>query len=136
MWVSYSGGKDSVVILELVKRSGVPYEAHYSVTSVDPPELVQFIKGHAPEVHRDIPRFSNGTPATMWNLIPKKLIPPTRIVRYCCQVLKESAGVGHLTITGVRWAESNRRRKSWRALSLTGNGDVNLTPGNDTSIFT
>lgn len=28
----------------------------------------------------------------MWNLIPKKLMPPTRLVRYCCDVLKETAG--------------------------------------------
>jgi phosphoadenosine phosphosulfate reductase len=39
-------------------------------------------------------------------------MPPTRIVRYCCEALKEQGGKGRLKVTGVRWAESVRRRKS------------------------
>lgn len=54
-WLAFSGGKDSCVILELAKMSGVNFEAHYSVTSVDPPELVRFIKKQHPEVSIDIP---------------------------------------------------------------------------------
>jgi phosphoadenosine phosphosulfate reductase len=48
----------------------------------------------------------------MWNLIPKKKMPPTRLARYCCAVLKETAGKGRLTVTGVRWAESQRRKEN------------------------
>lgn len=118
-WVAFSGGKDSTVLLDLVRRSGVPFEAHYSVTSVDPPELVALIK-RTPGVIMDIPRYNDGSPITMWNLIPRQLMPPTRIVRYCCAALKESAGMGRLTITGVRWAESLRRKNSWGALNVTG----------------
>lgn len=40
-WLAYSGGKDSTVILALAKMAGVKFEAHYSCTSVDPPELVR-----------------------------------------------------------------------------------------------
>lgn len=46
----------------------------------------------------------------MWNLIPKKKMPPTRVVRYCCAELKEVGGVGRFVITGVRWAESAKRK--------------------------
>lgn len=42
-YVAFSGGKDSCVILDLVQRAGVKYDAHYNVTTVDPTELVQFI---------------------------------------------------------------------------------------------
>ena len=42
----------------------------------------------------------------MWRLIPQKRMPPTRKVRYCCEILKESAGNERYVATGVRWAES------------------------------
>lgn len=109
-YLAFSGGKDSVVIKALADMAGVKYDSHYSVTSVDPPELVQFIKEKYPDVSRDIPRDKDGKAITMWNLIPKKKIPPTRLARYCCSVLKESGGKGRLTVTGVRWAESARRK--------------------------
>ena len=114
-YVAFSGGKDSVVVKALCDMAGVKYDAHYSVTSVDPPELVQFIKEQYPDVSRDIPRDEDGNAITMWNLIPKRLMPPTRIVRYCCAELKETGGYGRMVVTGVRWAESARRANN-RAL--------------------
>ena len=109
-YVAFSGGKDSQCIYHLCEMAGVKFDAHYSVTSVDPPELVRFIKEHYPNVSRDIPHDKDGKPITMWNLIPKKGIPPTRLARYCCAELKESSGKGRVTVTGVRWAESARRK--------------------------
>lgn len=103
-YVAYSGGKDSTVILDLVRRSGVKYDAHYNITTVDPPELVYHIRKQA-DVACERPAMS------MWELIPRKLMPPTRIVRYCCDVLKERGGRGRTVVTGVRAAESVRRRK-------------------------
>ena len=41
-YVAYSGGKDSTVILDLVRRSGVKYDAHYNRTTVDPPDCPFF----------------------------------------------------------------------------------------------
>lgn len=110
-YLAFSGGKDSVVIKALADMAGVKYDAHYNLTSVDPPELVHFIQS-IPDVVIDIPKDKDGNRITMWNLIPKKKMPPTRMVRYCCQVLKESQSDGRLTITGVRWAESPNRKKN------------------------
>lgn len=53
-----------------------------------------------------------GNLITMWNLIPRKLLPPTRLMRYCCKVLKETAGDGRMIATGVRWSESSKRANS------------------------
>ena len=111
-WLAFSGGKDSVVIKRLAQMAGVKFEAHYSVTSVDPPELVRFIKDVHPGVSFDIPRYKDGTAITMWNLIPLKRMPPFRVARYCCEKLKESAGDGRVIVTGVRWAESANRKKN------------------------
>lgn len=110
--VEFSGGKDSECILELAKMAGVKFRAEYNVTSVDPPELVQFIKDKYPEVKRNVPLDKDGKPITMWNLISRKLIPPTRICRYCCEKLKESQGKGEFIVTGVRKAESVNRAKN------------------------
>lgn len=111
-YLAFSGGKDSVTCKALLDMAGVKYDATYRVTSVDPPELVRFIKDVHPDVKREIPLYNDGTPITMWNLIPKKLMPPTRLVRYCCDNLKESGGTGRITVTGVRWAESTNRKRN------------------------
>lgn len=86
------------------------YEAHYSVTSVDPPELMKYIKQHHPDVIWDHPKDKDGRVQTMWTLIAKNTLPPTRQMRYCCRVLKESSGKSQVTLTGVRWAESKNRQ--------------------------
>ena len=132
-YLSFSGGKDSVVCKALLDMAGVKYDAHYRVTSVDPPELVQFIRKQHPDVERDIPRYADGKPITMWNLIPKKLMPPTRLVRYCCSSLKESGGDGRMTVTGVRWAESVNRQRNQGLVKLIGKS---VTKDLDSSDFT
>lgn len=43
-FVAFSGGKDSVVVKTLCDMAGVKYDAHYSITTVDQPELVRFVK--------------------------------------------------------------------------------------------
>lgn len=46
----------------------------------------------------------------MWSLIRQKGTPPTRMMRYCCEILKEQGGRGNFYITGVRHAESAKRK--------------------------
>lgn len=111
-YLAFSGGKDSQCIYHLAEMAGVKFDAHYRITSVDPPELVRFIKSQYPNVRMDYPRDKDGKVITMWNLIPRKLMPPTRLVRYCCLELKETCGKGRVTVTGVRWDESVARKKN------------------------
>ncbi len=103
--LAFSGGKDSIVIYDLAVKSGVKFKAHYNVTTLDPPELISFIRSNYKDLKFNMPEMS------MWSLILKKGFPPTRVVRYCCEVLKEGGGKGFYTITGVRWAESAKRSK-------------------------
>jgi phosphoadenosine phosphosulfate reductase len=103
IYVAFSGGKDSVVLKEIVRLSGVPFDCHYNVTTVDPPELVQFIRQYHPDVEFHYPKES------MYQLIVRKRTFPTRIRRFCCEHLKERGGHGRTVATGVRWAESQRR---------------------------
>ena len=119
-YLAFSGGKDSVTCKALLDMAGCKYDATYRVTSVDPPELVRFIKEKHPDVKREVPRDKDGKPITMWNLIPRKLMPPTRLVRYCCAWLKESGGDGRVTVTGVRWAESVNRQKNQGVVTMLG----------------
>lgn len=108
-YLAFSGGKDSVVVKALADMAGVKYDAHYNVTSVDPPELYYFIRDFHPDVLRDIPHDKDGKRISMWNLISKKKMPPTRTGRYCCAYLKETRGEGRFVVTGVRRSESQRR---------------------------
>jgi phosphoadenosine phosphosulfate reductase len=109
-YLAFSGGKDSVCIKALADMAGVKYDAHYNITTVDPPELVKFIKRYHPDVIRERPTTN------MWKMIVAHGTPPTRIMRYCCQELKEGGGKGRVVVTGIRAAESGRRakkRKIW-----------------------
>lgn len=42
--LAFSGGKDSIVTYLILAKSGIDFEPIYSPTSVDPPELVRYIK--------------------------------------------------------------------------------------------
>ena len=124
--ITYSGGKDSDVMLHLTEKSGIPFEALHSLTTADAPETVRHVydtfrrleeKGVKCTVDKHVQ--PDGSRVTMWNLIPRKLMPPTRVVRYCCAELKEGGGKGRFIATGVRWAESTARRKNrggWEVL--------------------
>ena len=115
--VTVSGGKDSGVILRLAQAAGIPFEVLHSHTTADAPETVRFIRE---EFYRleclgikctiAMPTYK-GKRTSMWDLIPQKLMPPTRLVRYCCEILKENGGNNRFIVTGVRWAESASRQK-------------------------
>lgn len=113
--VTISGGKDSSVCLELALRAGIPFEISHNHTTADAPETVYFVRNdfHRME-EKGISCILNkpiykGKRTSMWDLIPQKLMPPTRLTRYCCDVLKEGGGKGRFIVTGVRWAESSKR---------------------------
>lgn len=139
---TYSGGKDSDVMLELFKRSGVPFEVHHSLTTADAPQTVNHVRDTFRELELQGIKCTvdkhiqpDGSRITMWNLIPRKKIPPTRKARYCCGELKESFGRGRFIATGVRWDESGRR-KEWGSFAqpdkrLHASDEIMLNADND-----
>lgn len=123
--VAFSGGKDSQTVYHLCQEAGVKFDAHYNLTTVDPPEVIYFIRRFYPDVITE----RSGT--TMWDLIVKKGFPPTRIIRYCCDVFKECGGEGRTIVTGVRWAESKRRKNQRGMLELNAYTSKHIVLNND-----
>lgn len=117
-YLCYSGGKDSDCIRILAQLSGVKHEVHHNLTTVDAPETVHYVKSVGAIIDRAY--YPDGKPKTMWNLIVKKRIPPTRLVRYCCEQLKEHGGKGRMKITGVRWFESKSRKENGGIVKIIG----------------
>jgi len=103
--LAFSGGKDSTVMYRLAQMAGVKFTAHMQVTTLDPPELMKFVRGNYPEVTLHRPEIN------FYELIKKKKILPLRHVRYCCHYLKEQSGAGTVTLIGIRATESARRAK-------------------------
>lgn len=119
--VTTSGGKDSDLCLTLAQRAGIPFEVIHNHTTADAPETVYHIRETFRRLEEkgifctvNMPRYKSKH-VTMWSLIPQKLMPATRLVRYCCSILKEYGGENRFITTGVRWAES-RARRNGRAL--------------------
>lgn len=117
--VTYSGGKDSDVVVQLALECLAPcdFEVMNNHTTVDAPETVYYIRERFAELEKKgvkcavhYPRYKDGRPMSMWSLIVDKMIPPTRIQRYCCSVLKESTSANRFIATGVRAAESTLRK--------------------------
>jgi phosphoadenosine phosphosulfate reductase len=103
--LAFSGGKDSIVMYRLAEMAGVKFKAHMQITTLDPPELMHFVRSHYPAVELCRPAIN------FYNLIKKKKMLPLRQARYCCQYLKEQAGAGTVTLIGIRREESVRRSK-------------------------
>lgn len=98
-----SFGKDSCVTRRLLQIAGSKYDGHYNQTGIDPPELVRFGREYHPEVVWQRPKMN------MWKGIAYHGMP-SRLVRWCCDELKEQHGAGRYIITGIRWQESARRK--------------------------
>lgn len=113
-YLADSGGKDSTAVRALARMAGVRFDSHYNVTTIVPPALVRFIREKHQETIFERPELS------MRELIVRKQFPPTRIQRYCCAELKEAKGAGRVVVTGVRWAESARRRKNKGIVNISG----------------
>lgn len=116
--ITDSGGKDSAICKALAARAGIPYEVLHNHTTADAPETVYFIRGEASRLEDAGVKYTieypvyKGRRTSMWGLIRQKSMPPTRTVRYCCEILKEHGGRGRFIATGVRWAESSSRAKN------------------------
>ena len=101
--VAYSGGKDSDVILELAKMSGIEYRAIYKNTTIDPPGTIKHVMENGAEIRR--PK------ETFFSLMMKRGYPG-RLRRYCCSVLKEYKILDNC-VMGIRKCESVKRAKRY-----------------------
>ena len=102
--LSYSGGKDSDVILELAKMAGIPYRAIYKATTIDPPGTIAHAKEMGAEVIRPKKAF--------FQLVSKSGFP-SRFQRFCCSVLKEDK-ICDRAIQGIRRSESRKRAEKYK----------------------
>ena len=104
-YLAFSGGKDSQALFHMTQLAGVKFRGHMNLTSVDPPEVIRFVKKNYPEVELIKPGKS------IFQHAVEKQILPTMRVRWCCKEYKETAGAGKVTLIGIRKAESTRRAK-------------------------
>lgn len=104
-YLAFSGGKDSQALYHITLLAGVRFHGHMNLTSVDPPEVIRFVKKNYPEVELIKPKKS------IFQIAVEKQILPTMRVRWCCAEYKETAGAGKVTLIGIRKAESARRAK-------------------------
>jgi phosphoadenosine phosphosulfate reductase len=110
----FSGGKDSIVIKELARMASVKVEWHYRKTTIDPPELLYFIKKHHPGVIWNRPKHGN---------FFKRMVQlgrvPTRGARWCCGEYKEhyTSKSSDTLIMGIRAEESVERSSRWGEVS-------------------
>ena len=104
-YLAFSGGKDSQALYHVAQLAGVKFKGHMSLTSVDPPQVIRFVKRQYPDVELIKPKMS------MFAKAVERGVLPTMNVRWCCADFKESAGAGKVTLIGVRAAESTRRAK-------------------------
>lgn len=101
--ISYSGGKDSDVILELAKMSGINYRAIYKNTTIDPPGTIKHCIDNRVEIIRR---------KSFAEVIQAKGFPNfTR--RFCCREIKEYKVLDR-AVQGLRRAESTKRRKRYK----------------------
>ena len=104
-FVGFSGGKDSQALYHMMRLCDVPMHVYFSPTSLDPPEVIRFIRKYYPEVefvkiHENI-----------YDVFKQMKVLPTMKIRWCCAHFKERGGKGKVVCTGVRKAESVRRSK-------------------------
>ena len=102
--ICYSGGKDSDVILELARMSGVEYRAIYKNTTIDPPGTIAHTKAKGVEIMRPKETFAQIMARKGW---------PRRVARFCCSVLKEYKVLDY-AVVGVRRDESKKRAERYK----------------------
>jgi len=107
-YLGNSGGKDSAVCENLLRRAGVRFDAHYCVSPIDPPQVREHLKRYYPE--------------TIWEYHARgffqKILThgmPNRKRRWCCEYIKEAGGAGRVKVLGMRRIESGTR-KSYKCL--------------------
>lgn len=102
--ICYSGGKDSDVILELARMSGVSIRPIYKNTTIDPPGTIAHVKAKDVEIMYPRETFAQIMARKGW---------PSRKARFCCSVLKEYKVLDY-AVVGVRRDESKKRAERYQ----------------------
>lgn len=111
VYVSFSGGKDSLVALDLTVSalSDRPFSAVFLNTGVDYPETVAFARSFCAD--NNIPLIEKKAGDAFWNEL-RLSDHPTKDNRWCCKVCKLNSsndlagGREHISIDGKRRHES------------------------------
>lgn len=106
--IAYSGGKDSDVLLQLAKESGIYYKAFYKSTTIDPAGTIQHVRENNVEILRPKTSF--------FKLIEKKGFPSFRF-RFCCEALKEYK-ILNTACWGVRADERPKRKTRYKTFEF------------------
>lgn len=104
-FLAYSGGKDSEVLLHLAEKAGIEYTPYYNSTTIDIPNTLSWVQKHEQVM-------INRPAKTFFEIIAQRGFPNHRR-RFCCEMLKEKRMASHI-FTGVRKAESNRRKELYK----------------------
>lgn len=105
LWLAFSGGKDSQALIHIAQLAGVKFKAYFSPTSVDPPEVIRFIRKNYPEVE------FNPLKKSIYSEFLKRKCLPSMKIRWCCAEFKEKGGTNKVVLVGVRNSESVKRSK-------------------------
>ena len=116
VYVSFSGGKDSLVVLDLAASALTrrPFTAVFLNTGIDYPETVEFARTYC--ANRQIPFKEMSAGDDFWKTLKVK-DHPTKDSRWCCKVCKLNSsnrladGKEHLSLDGKRRHESFMRSK-------------------------
>lgn len=120
-YLCFSGGKDSQCLYHLAILAGVKFEANMNMTSVDPPQVVRFVKNHYQNIVRHAPEIN------FYQLIIKKKSLPFSTKRFCCDILKERGGANTVSLVGIRAEESKKRagRNELEIVEVKNNMELN-----------
>lgn len=123
MFVSFSGGKDSTVVSDLVLRAlGTQQVLHiYGDTTLEFPESTEYVKRFKKD-HPKTPVLTSKNKDKNFDELCEQLGPPSRVMRWCCTIFKTGAIQRKiqvlfknknriLTFYGIRRSESASRNK-------------------------
>lgn len=122
-FVSFSGGKDSTVVSDLVIRAlGTPKVLHiFGDTTLEFPETYDYVERFR-RLHRLTPMIDSKNREKNFYDLAETIGPPSRVMRWCCTVFKTGAITRDinsifknktriLTYYGIRRSESLSRSK-------------------------
>jgi len=115
--VSYSGGKDSLVALDLTAQTGVKFYIVFNDTGLEPYETYENVKEVSRRYGAELIVASAGD--SYWRAI-REFGPPARDFRWCCKVIKlgpitntllNRFPLGYISVVGQRAYESFQRAR-------------------------